>query len=220
MSDIFREVDEDVRRDRMAAFWGRYGNLVIGVAILIVLATAGWRWYQWDQQKKAEAVGARFEEALRASREDRGPEAEKAMMEIVGAAPGGYRLVARFRLAAETAKSDPAAGASAFETLAGASDIEPVWRDLARLRAAMIRIDTVSYPEFRPLIEPLNTPTGAWRHSARELLGVSALKAGAADEAGRWFDSVLTDPQTPAAMRQRVDLYLALVRGGPATVKP
>ena len=220
MSDIFREVDEDVRRDRMAAFWGRYGNLVIGLAVLVVLATAGWRWYQWDQQKKAEAVGAQFETALKASREDRPADAEKALLEIVGTAPAGYRLVARFRLAAETAKSDPAAGASAFETLAGQSDIEPVWRDLARLRAGMLKVDAAPYTELKPLLEPLATPTGAFRHSARELLGVSALKSGATDEAGRWLDSVLTDPQTPAAMRQRVDLYLALVRGGPVTVKP
>lgn len=220
MSDIFREVDEDVRRDRMAAFWARYGNLVIGLAVLVVLATAGWRWYQWDQQKKAEAVGARFEEALKASREERGTDAEKTLSEIIASAPAGYRQVARFRLAAETAKGDPAAGASAFEALANAGDVDPVWRDLARLRAAMIKVDSASYAEVKPLLEPLASATGAWRHSARELLGVAALKAGASDEAGRWFDSVLTDAQTPAALRSRVDLYLALVRGGPVTVKP
>lgn len=220
MSDIFREVDEDVRRDKAAAFWARYGNVVIGLAVLLVLAVAGWRYYQWQEQKKAEAVGAQFESALKASREDRGPEAEKALTEIIGTAPNGYKLLARFRLAAETAKSDPVAGATAFETLAADAGVDAVWRDLARLRAGILRVDTMPYAELKPLLEPLATPTGAWRHSARELLGVSALKHGSADEAGRWLDTVLTDPQTPAAMRSRVDLYLALVRGGPVTVKP
>jgi hypothetical protein len=220
MSDIFREVDEEIRRDKAAEFWGRYGNVIIGLAVLLVLAVAGWRYYSWQEQKKAEAVGAQYESALKASREDRGPDAEKALMDIIGTAPNGYRLVSKFRLAAETAKSDPVAGATAFETLAADSSFDAVWRDLARLRAGMLKIDSATYAEVKPLLEPLATPTGAWRHSARELLGVSALKSGTPDEAGRWFDTVLTDPQTPAAMRQRVDLYLALVRGGPVTVKP
>jgi hypothetical protein len=220
MSDIFREVDEEIRRDKAAEFWGRYGNVIIGLAVLLVLAVAGWRYYSWQEQKKAEAIGAQFESALKASREDRSADAEKALLDIVGTAPGGYKLVAKFRLAAETAKSDPAAGATAFETLSADSSLDVIWRDLARLRAGMLRVDAVTYAELKPLLEPLATPNGAWRHSARELLGVSALKSGTPDEAGRWFDTVLTDPQTPAAMRGRVDLYLALVRGGPVTVKP
>lgn len=220
MSDIFREVDEDVRRDKLAAFWGRYGNAVIGLAVLVVLAVAGWRFYQWQELKKAEAVGAQFEQALKASREDRGPEAEKALMEIIGAAPSGYRLAARFRLAAETARTDAAGGALAFQTLAGDTSLDQVWRDLARLRAGMLQVDLLPYAEVKPLLEPLAAPTGSWRHSARELLGVAALKAGNTEEAGRWFDAVLTDPQAPATLRQRVELYLGLLRAGPVTVKP
>jgi hypothetical protein len=220
MSDIFREVDEDVRRDRLAAFWGRYGNVVLGLAVLLVLAVAAWRYYDWRQLKQAEALGAQFEQALKASREDRGADAEKTLTDMIGAAPGGYRLLARFRLAAETAKGDATAGAAAFETLMADTTVEPLWRDLARLRAGLLRLDLVPYAELKPLLEPLATPTNAWRHSAREVLGVAALKAGAADEAGRWFDAVLTDPQTPSAMRQRTDLYLALVRGGAVTIQP
>lgn len=220
MSDIFREVDEDVRRDRLTAFWTRYGNVMIGLAVVLVLAVAGWRYYQFQEQKKAEAIGAQYEAALKASREDRSGDAEKAFTEIVASSPAGYKLVSKFRLAAETAKSDAFAGASAFETLASETGMDPVFRDLARLRAGMLKVDSSTYAEIRPLLEPLAMPTSAWRHAARELLGLSALKSGTTDEAGRWFDMVITDPQVPAAMRQRTELYLSLVRGGPVTVKP
>jgi hypothetical protein len=46
MSDIFREVDEDVRRDKAAEFWKKYQNYIIAGAALIVLAAAGWRFYE------------------------------------------------------------------------------------------------------------------------------------------------------------------------------
>jgi len=55
-----------------------------------------------------------------------------------------------------------------------------------------------------------------WRHSARELLGLAALKAGDYEAAGRWFDQIASDREAPPALRQRVNIYLELVRSGPA----
>jgi hypothetical protein len=47
MSDIFREVDEDVRRDQAAEFWKKYQTYIIAVVILVLLATGAWRFYDW-----------------------------------------------------------------------------------------------------------------------------------------------------------------------------
>ena len=58
MADIFNEIDEDVRRERYEQLWKRYGNYVIGAALLVVLATTGavgWREYT-DRQNKAQAL--------------------------------------------------------------------------------------------------------------------------------------------------------------------
>ena len=68
---------------------------------------------------------------------------------------------------------------------------------------------------MRQAAEPLAAPTKAWRHSARELLGLSGLKAGDMDYAGRWFDQIAADRETPSALRQRLAVYTALVAGGP-----
>ena len=83
----------------------------------------------------------------------------------------------------------------------------------------LVRVDLVPYPELRTALEPLATPQGAWRHSAREFLAIAALKANLFEDAGRWFDAIVTDPQSPAVLRQRTELYLALVRGGPVETK-
>ena len=40
LSDIFREIDEELRRDSLAQLWKKYGHYVIGLAVLIVIATA------------------------------------------------------------------------------------------------------------------------------------------------------------------------------------
>jgi hypothetical protein len=219
MADIFREIDEEVRRDKAAALWSKYGGLLTGLAVLAVLAVAGWQFWLHRENQASQAVGARLEAALKASRDGNGTDAETILGELAANAPAGYRQIARFRLAAETAKRDPEAGATAFDALANDGSLEQLYRDLARLRAGMLRVDRSSYAEVRTALEPLATPQGVWRHSAREFLGIAALKANLFEDAGRWFDAIVTDPQTPQVLRQRTELYLALVRGGPVETR-
>ena len=219
MADIFREIDEEVRRDKAAELWKKYGWVVTGLAVLAVLAVAGWQFWLHRENQASQAVGARLEAALKSSRDGDATQAETILKELAAGAPAGYRQIARFRLAAETAKRDAAAGASAFDALANDASLAQLYRDLARLRAGILRVDLSPYAEVKAALEPLAAPEGAWRHSAREFLGIAALKAGQFEDAGRWFDAAITDRQAPQALRQRVELYLALVRGGPVTVK-
>ncbi|TXN71530.1 hypothetical protein FV230_07990, partial [Methylobacterium sp. WL6] len=90
-------------------------------------------------------------------------------------------------------------------------------RDLARLRAALIRLDL---PDPVPALASLQSLAAGtpFRFTAREMLGLTALKNGQYDEAGRWFDQLNMDPETPQNLRQRIEVYVALVAGGPVTV--
>jgi hypothetical protein len=49
VSDIFREIDEELRRDNFRKLWSRYGRYVIA-AVVLVLVVAGaivaWRYHQ------------------------------------------------------------------------------------------------------------------------------------------------------------------------------
>jgi hypothetical protein len=214
--EFIREVDEEYRRDQMAQIWKRYNGVIIGVAALVVAGVGGWRYWEHYQETRSQASAVRYEEALRLSSEDKGQESQAAFETLIkedGSA--GYNLLARFRLAAEMGASSAENGASAFDALANDASVAPLWKDLARLRAAWLRIDTAEPAQLRQAVEPLAAPSNAWRHSARELLGLSGLKAGDMDYAGRWFDQIAADRETPSALRQRLAIYTALVAGGP-----
>lgn len=216
MTDVFREVDEEVRRDQLANIWSKYNGLIMAAAVLLVVGVGGWRFYEYQTLKAAEAAGAMLDSALRDLRDpDKAADGEKALAELAKGDAAGYRAIARFRLAAELAKSDAAAAIITYDAMAKDAALDANFQSLAAIRAALLRVDSQPYAEFRKTVEPLATATGLWRHTARELLGVSALKAGEMDEAGRWFDQLVTDLATPAALKQRGDLYLALVRSGP-----
>jgi hypothetical protein len=213
--EFIREVDEEYRRDQIAQIWKRYNGVIIGVVILIVAAVGGWRYWEHMQETQAQAAAFRYDDALRLSREDKGKEAEATLEGLAKEGSAGYALLARFRLAAELGQDNPENGASAYDALANDGNVAPLWQDLARLRAAWLRLDNGDPAKIRPALERLATPANAWRHSARELLGLSGLKAGDMDYAGRWFDQIAADRDTPAGLKQRLAVYTALVAGGP-----
>ena len=134
MADIFREIDEDVRRDRALDVWKKHGNKFIdrcpdrgGDRRVDVLQ-------KW-QLGQSEAAGARYEEALQLAKTGKAEEAEAAFTGLAKDAPSGYATLARFRAASETAKADSDKGLKAYEALAADSTLSPLLRDMARLRA-------------------------------------------------------------------------------------
>jgi hypothetical protein len=211
VSDIFREVDEEVRREQLQKLWDRYQNLIIAGAILIVLAVAGWRGYEWWTTKKAMEAGSAFEEAIVLSEGGKREEAENAFAKIATEGTAGYRNLARFRQAAELAQRDPKSAIAAYDALAANSSVGPVFRDLAALRAGALLIDQDAAAEAAKRLEPLAAADRPFRHTARELLALGAWRSGNAAEAKRWFDIISTDAQTPPATRNRVEMLVALL---------
>lgn len=218
MADIFREVEEDVRRDRALAFWKKYGNVLVALALLAVAGTAAWRGWVYWQTKQSEAAGARYEQAIEDSKAGRSEEADKELQALASGGARGYEQLSRLRLAAELGKSDLEAALKAYDGIASDTGYSALMRDIARLRAGMLVADTASLAELKARLEPLLAPGGALGANARELLGLAALKAGDYEAAGKWLDEIITDQAAPASLRQRADLLLAIVRAGP--VKP
>ena len=219
-NEFIREVNEDYRRDQVAEIWRRYSGVIIALAILVVAAVGGWRYWQHDQRVRAEAASERFEVANRLAREGKiGGGRQGLRGDRDATRPAGYALLARFRSATETAKRDPKAGAAEYDALGQRHQGQhrPARPRPPALRPAAPRRPGARSPPSRRL-QGLAAPNGPFRHTAREMLGLVALKRGDYDGAGRWFDQINADPQTPQNLRQRIEVYAALVAGGPVTV--
>ena len=46
MSELFDEVDEEVRREQLKKLWDKYSIYIIALALLIIAGVGGWRGYQ------------------------------------------------------------------------------------------------------------------------------------------------------------------------------
>jgi len=210
LSDIFQEVDEEVRREQLKKLWDRYGIFVVIAAILVVAAIGAWRGYQWWEAKKAAEAGAAFEAASTLAETGKHSEAEAAFGKVAVDGTAGYRHLARLREAAELAQGDAKAAVAVYDKIAADGAVGPVLQDLAALRAGALLLDTASFAEARQRLEPLTGDDRTFRHTARELLVLAAWRAGDSTAAKRWFDMIIADVQTPAATRSRVEMLMAL----------
>ena len=213
MSDIFQEVDEEVRREQLKKLWERYGHFAVAAAILLVAAVAAWRGYEWWEAKKAAESGAAFEAATTLAEAGKRSEAEAAFAKVAADGTTGYRHLARLREAAELAQTDPKAAIAAYDKIAADGAVGPVLQDLAALRAGGLLIDAGSLAEAQRKLEPLAAAERAFRYTARELLVLAAWRAGDSAAVKRWSDMILTDAQTPASTRSRVEMLMALGSG-------
>ncbi|MBB3770252.1 hypothetical protein FHS55_000838 [Angulomicrobium tetraedrale] len=222
MADIFHEIDEDLRRERFSRLWSRYGLYVVGLAVLIVIGVAAWRGYEWWKLRQDQAAGARFEAALQLATQGKPAEAEAAFAAIAKDGPAGYRMLARFRSAAELGATDPKAAVAAYDALAADASIGRLMQDVAQIRAGLLLVDTAPLADVEQRIKPLDTPEGAFRHSAREILGLAQYKAGDFKAATETFASALNDAQTPPGLRRVAELMRTLASGQlpPADAKP
>src|SRR5271155_1706433 len=110
MSEFFREVDEEVRRDRLIKLWKTYQNWVIGLIVLILVGTGAREVYTKFNTDAAEASGVRYEAALALLESGKSDEAETALNGLAQGGTAGYAELSRFLAAGLAATKDPAAG--------------------------------------------------------------------------------------------------------------
>jgi hypothetical protein len=211
VADIFHEVDEEVRRERLQQLWDRYSIYVIALAVLIVAAIGGWRGYEYWEAKKAAAAGAAFESALSLSEAGKHAEAEAAFAKVATEAPAGYRTLARLRAAAELAQTKRADAVKAYDELTADTSLGATLQDLAAVRAGMLMVDSAPLSDMRRRLDSVAEPGRTFRHSARELLALSAWRNHDFTAARRYIDMIATDAETPPGTRARADVLSALI---------
>ena len=211
MSELFNEVDEEVRRDQLKKLWDQYSIYIVALALLIIAGVGGWRGYQYLEAKKAAEAGAAFDKAAELSEANKHPEAEAAFADLAAKAPWGYRMLARLRTAAEVASRDKPAAAKMFDDIAADTSVGAPERDLARIRAAQLLLETTTYPNMLQRLEPATAAGATFRHTARELLALSAWRANDTTAARQWLDLIANDGESPPSLRSRAEALQALL---------
>ncbi len=212
MSDIFNEIDEELRGDQLRRLWSRYSGLILLVAVLIVVGVAGWRGWEYWAEQKARAEGDRYLSAIELSSKGDYAAAETALHQIEGSGGVGYRTLARVRAADEKSLSGDQAGALvAFDAIASDNSVPAAFKGLAGIRAAYLALDLEDRSKLEARLKPMLEAANPWHHEAREILAVAAWKDGDLAKAKAVIDQIETDATTPADLTNRTTILSAVI---------
>jgi len=210
VSDIFREVDEDVRAQEYLRLWKTYGKFVIAGMFAIVLGTAGsviWRNYQNNKMQKE---GDQFALAVADFQAGSNAKAAKLFDQIAKESGKGYGLLAKLQQAEvliKQGKKDEAV--KIYNEVAADGHYDKVYRDLASLSAAMQLMDTGDPQMLETRLEALDTKDSPWRFSAQELLAALAIRKGDQKTAEDLFKGLSENDAAPSGIRSRAKEMLS-----------
>ena len=210
---LFKEIDEELRQDKANEVWKAYGNYIIGGALALILGVAGFQaWQSYDTNQRM-ARGKSFDAALVLSSGNKTDEALVAFGKIAEGNNDGYAQLARFREAGLlAAKSDYAGSAAVYKSLSEDDGLDQQYRDLAVVLGALQELNSPGGDtSLTDRLESLVAATNPWRHSAREALGIAALKNGDKTKAREQFKAIADDATTPQGLAQRAGEMLKTI---------
>lgn len=206
---LIREVDEELRQEQFTELWKKYGSLFIGAGVLVVVAVAAWQgWNSW-QNKQRQMYGTAFSQASDLLQQGKRDEAVAAFTKLATEGTAGYKVLSELKLADLKLGAGDRDGAIALYDKVASSSADAPYRDIATLKSAYLKVDTADAASLQKVVEPLSAESSAWRHSAREILALLALKQGDAGKAGEWLRKVADDPAAPQGVRARATELLS-----------
>jgi hypothetical protein len=212
LTDIFREVEEEVRRERFQKIWKQYGDYIIAGVAVIVIAVAGFElWQRYEENRRATA-SAEYNAAVQMAGTN--PSAAIAAFEkIASSAPSGYATLAKFAEADTLLITGERNKAVAlYESIGGGDD--HLIGNAARMRAAWSIVGFSPRSAIEKLVAPLTEPSSPWRFVAGEVLAYADYREGAFSRAQKEFESLSSDPNAPRALRARATAMASLIRSG------
>jgi hypothetical protein len=211
--DIFDEVDEDLRADRVRDLFKKYGGAMVGAALLVVAASGAWQLWQRYEARRVAEVAQIFLNGMRTADGHASAGRQEALAQfdmVQEQGRSGYRTLARLRAAAVKADAGDLAGASAlWDEVAANASADPLLRDVANLQWALHHLDSGDVAAVEARLKPLAAPENPWHAMAREQLALLDLRLGKTDTARDAFKQLAQDSTAPEGVRDRANGLLA-----------
>jgi len=210
LSDIFQEIEEDLRRDKLAKLWARFRVHLVLLVVAILLGISGYTGWTQYQASQRQAEGTRFAAALDLLRDGKTQEAVAAFTALANGAGGGHAVLAKLEEAALKVQTGDEAGALAlYDQISSDSSLDPQYRDAATLLYARAALDRGDPKALVERLKPLTDGANPWHALALEFTALAQLKAGDKDAARGTYQRLIGDQTAPAGARSRANQMLA-----------
>lgn len=234
MVDFLDEIQEDIRHERLARLWSRYGSWVIYVSLAITLGVVAVTLYYQHREESSLQASKAYHTAITAAEKEADAPADAATIDSLAnlEAPysDGYYFLSRLQ-AARLQLNRPdsrQAGLAALQALAGDDRLQahPALRDLIRLEwaaAAMQQAETAGNEENADIaqtLDALSASGGSYAGTAREMRAALAIEQEEKATAIALFRQLRDDASSLPGQRQRAEAFLHVLTAPVSTATP
>jgi hypothetical protein len=209
VSDEFiREVDEDIRQRQINDLWKKYGKFVIGIAVGVVAIVAGRAIYTSVIESKYSEQASLYSQAI--SMND--AEISSALDPLLNSDVEAYEILATFKKAEISISNDDRAGAiTILDQFVTSSSVAQVYKDMARIQAALLELDTASVDQIRSRLSLILNSDSKYQYFAAEIMALSELRAGDSGAAKSRLEALINDENASGSIKTRAEQYLSVI---------
>ena len=171
VDEMFRDVEQAMRDDKLKAVWKRWRFAIIGLVLALVLGVVGNEYYKTNSQEINQQRSESWQEILKL------PEGEERQQQIdsyIAFKDDSHSMIARFHQArARIAKDEKDVALTYFNKIIAKQD--PIYSGLARIESAIIHLGDKKYVEAGGILEPILQKDAPFRGLALYYASLSAL---------------------------------------------
>ena len=205
ISDTFvREVDENLRRDRLRDFFRENGTLLVVAVILFLAASGGIIWYQQHRVEQAEGHVEQLAQIYKDISTGNTSKAPQQLDDLSKASSKAVRASAMFtRAALALQQNDQKLALSTYKSIADDSSFPDPYRNAALIRQTALEFDQLQPQDVATRLAPMTKAGNPWFGSAGEMSALALIKQGKNKEAGQLFAAIAKDKTVPQSIRNR-----------------
>jgi len=210
--NLFKEIDEDLRQQKYSDLWKKYGKIIIGALVSMVLVVASIKiWESYDLNRRSMNSNS-LSSALNSIEKDKHKDAIAVLDDLIKNGGAGYSVLAQFNQAAVFLKKGEKKNAmTAYNSISENNNIEKNFRDIALIMAAQIGLEQGVPSVYQKKLSTLIEAGNAWRHSAKELSALFAQKSGDKTKANNLYKELSDDITAPSGIRSRAAEMAAIL---------
>lgn len=207
---FLNEVAEEVRRDKLYGYARKYGWIAV---LAVVLLVGGAAYVEWSKARTEAAAQARGDAMIAALNIDVAASRAAALAKVAADAGAAKAAIELRRAAVLSDAGDTQGALEALDQLSAAPETEPLYRELAKLKAVILRGPDMDQGQRLAALDALANPGAPFRTVALEQRAVALLEAGDTDGALEQLGGLLQEPGVSDAMRNRTE-QLIIALGG------
>ena len=211
MSNLFNEIDDDLRQDRLKSIWASYKNSIFAAVIVISLILIGSESYQYLSKSKAEKSGLLFSQIIESIGDDNHELASDFIDELLESGSSDYKTYALLLRSENLISQDKLTEAKETYIDLIKKAENSLIRDVAKLKLSYLNVDSSSFDEIEEELSIILEDDSPLSLFAYEVLAMSAYKHGLYQRGTEYLNIIVTNEKTTNGMFERAQMMLRVI---------